>query len=58
MGLKSTKTVTRKRALELISELPLLPNSTLAAVLEAMSDSEESKYVPSYCNFNVSDEPN
>lgn len=56
MSIKTTQRVTRARALEiLLSEIPQLPNDTLADLLDRLADSERSTVVSRFDNFIVSE---
>lgn len=57
MSIKTTRDLTRRRALELIrAELDGNPsNKVLEDILDAMADSEQSKVVSVFDNFIVSD---
>lgn len=56
MSIKTTKTITRERALvTLLSEIPLFPNDTLADLMNDLSDSEISATWSRFDNFIVSD---
>jgi len=56
MSTKTTQRITRAKALEiLMSEVPELPNDTLADMLDALVDSRQSKRVSVFDNFIVSE---
>ena len=56
MSIKSTRTISRARALEiLLEEIPILPNDALACLMDALADSKQSKIVSYFDNFWVSD---
>ena len=56
MSVKTTQRVTRERALDiLLSEIPNLPNDTLASLLDRLADSEQSHRVSRFDNFIVSE---
>lgn len=56
MGVKSTRRITRERALLiLLADIPQLPNDTLADLLDRLADSGQSKIVSQFDNFIVSE---
>jgi hypothetical protein len=56
MSIKSTKRITRQRALEiLLSEIPTLPNDTLGDFMDTLADSERSSVCSRFDNFIVSE---
>jgi hypothetical protein len=55
MGVKSTETITRDQALDiLLGEIPTLPNDALGELMDALADCGHSKIVSKYNNFIVS----
>ena len=58
MSITSTKTITRKRALEiLLTEIPTVSNHVLEQLMDALADTKQSKLVSVFDNFIVSDIP-
>lgn len=56
MSIKTTQRVTRERALLiLLTEIPNLPNDTLADMLDQLADSGKSVQVSRFDNFIVSE---
>jgi len=56
MGVKSTRRITRAKAMEiLLSEIPTLPNSALERLMDTLADTEQSKRVSYFDNFIVSE---
>jgi hypothetical protein len=56
MGIKSTQRITRQRAIDiLMEEIPLLPNDALGDIMDALADTEKSKYASKFDNFTVSE---
>ena len=56
MSIKSTKRITRARALEiLMSEIPKLPNDELGRMMDRLADSELSQTCSRFDNFIVSE---
>jgi hypothetical protein len=56
MSIKSTKTISRNRALALLfAEIPLMPNDTLADLLDHLADSRLCHVISYFDNFIVSD---
>lgn len=56
MSVKSTQRVNRERALVLLlSEIPSLPNDTLADLLDTLADSKQSQKLSYFDNFIVSE---
>lgn len=56
MSIKSTQRITRSHALDiLLSEIPDLPNSALADLLDTLANTEQSKRISIFDNFIVSE---
>ncbi len=56
MGIKSTSRITRKKAIEILTdEIPELPNDALASLMDTLADTEQSKRLSMFDNFIVSE---
>ena len=56
MSIKSTQRITREQAIRILtSEIPMLPNNALGDLMDALADTEQSKYVSKFDNFIVSE---
>lgn len=56
MSIKSTQRIKRDVAINiLVGEIPNLPNDALGEMMDALADTEQSKYVSKYDNFIVSE---
>jgi hypothetical protein len=56
MGIKSTRTITRQLALEiLLEEIPEMSNDVLGDLMDVLADSKQSKYTCQFDNFVVTE---